>query len=127
MSFFDELTEKAKNVANTASEKAKEVADSAKINAAILKERRELDRSYRAIGQWFVAESQTEIPDAIADVVAAAKASLEKIQELKESREVAEKREAEETEAAEEGKVCPVCGKVSDSKFCPNCGAPLEN
>ncbi len=129
MSFFDELTEKAKNVAANAGEKAKEVADSAKISAAILKERRELDKSYLAIGQWFVGETHGEVPEAIADAGAAAKASLEKIQQLKDSREAAEKKEAENAEiveSAQPGKVCPVCGKISDSKFCPHCGAPLE-
>ena len=51
MSFFDELTQKAKTVAGNvsekakeASEKAKEVADSAKISAAIMAEKRELDK-----------------------------------------------------------------------------------
>ena len=26
---------------------------------------------------------------------------------------------------AEHDIVCPVCGKISDSKFCPHCGAPM--
>ena len=49
MSFFDELTQKAKVVAATASEKAREAADSAKISASIIAEKRELDKNYRAI------------------------------------------------------------------------------
>ena len=127
MSFFDELTQKARVVAATASEKAREAADSvsAKISAAILTEKRELDRNYRAIGQWYVGEYQ-EVPEAIADVVAAVKASQEKIEQLQATREKAENEEASiETEAVA-GVVCPVCGKISDSKFCPHCGAPLE-
>ena len=86
MSFFDELTQKAKVVAATASEKAREAADSAKISAAILTEKRELDRNYRAIGQWYVSEYQ-EVPEAIADVIAAVRASQEKIAELQARRE----------------------------------------
>ena len=121
MSFFDELTQKAKVVADTATEKAKDVADSAKISVAIISEKRELDKSYRAIGQWYVSSSEEDIPAAIADVVAAAKASLEKIAVLQASRDAAETAEAE----AAEGKVCPVCGKISDTKFCPHCGAPM--
>ena len=125
MSFFDELTQKARVVAATASEKAREAADSAKISAAILTEKRELDKNYRAIGQWYVGEYQ-EVPEAIADVVAAVKASQEKIEQLQATREKAENEEASiETEAVA-GVVCPVCGKISDSKFCPHCGAPLE-
>ena len=121
MSFFDELTQKARVVAATASEKAREAADSAKISAAILTEKRELDRNYRAIGQWYVGEYQ-EVPEAIADVVAAVKASQEKITQLQALREV---KEAEEAAAGPDGKVCPVCGKISDTKFCPHCGAPM--
>lgn len=121
MSFFDDLTQKAKVVAATATEKAKEAADSAKISAAILSEKRELDKNYRAIGQWFVCEYTEEVPEAIADVVAAVKASQEKIAALQASREKA----AEELDEEPEGAVCPVCGKISDSKFCPHCGAPM--
>ena len=121
MSFFDELTQKARVVAATASEKAREAADSAKISAAILTEKRELDRNYRAIGQWYVGEYQ-EVPEAIADVVAAVKASQEKITQLQALREA---KEAEEAAAGPDGKVCPVCGKISDTKFCPHCGAPM--
>lgn len=123
MSFFDELTEKARSVAVSAEEKAREVADSAKISTAILQERRKLDRYYRAIGQWMIAEGPEAIPEAIAETVAAAKASLENIRQLKDRREAAEKKEAEE--AVEIGSVCPVCGKVSTSRFCPDCGTPL--
>ena len=81
MSFFDELTQKAKSVAATATEMAKEAAGSAKISAAILAEKREMDKNYRAIGQWFVCEYD-EAPEAIADVVAAVRASQEKIAQL---------------------------------------------
>ena len=82
MSFFDDLTQKAKAVATTAGEMAKDAADSAKISAAILAEKREMDKNYRAIGQWFVCEHGDEVPDAVADLVAAVKASQEKIVQL---------------------------------------------
>ena len=55
-------------------------------------------------------------------MIAAVRASQEKISELQASREAAE---SEEAAAQAEGKVCPVCGKISDSKFCPHCGAPM--
>ena len=123
MSFFDELTQKAKVVAATASEKAREAADSAKISASIIAEKRELDKNYRAIGQWYACEHlEGEVPEAIADVIAAVKASQEKITQLQALREV---KEAEEAAAGPDSKVCPVCGKISDTKFCPHCGAPM--
>lgn len=123
MSYFEEMTQKAKAAMSTAAGKAREVADSAKISAAIVAEKRELDKSYRAIGQWYACEyAEGEVPEAIADVMAAVRASQEKIAEMQARREEAETEEASQ----EEGKVCPVCGKISDSKFCPHCGAPME-
>lgn len=121
MSFFDDLTQKAKIVANAASEKAREAADSAKISADIIKERRELDKNYRAIGQWFVCEHEDAVPEAIADLVAAVQASRSRIEELQAMRERAETFADEKVS----GTACPVCGKVSSSKFCPHCGAPM--
>ena len=52
MSYFEEMTQKAREVVATAAEKARGAADSAKISAAIIAEKRELDKNYRAIGQW---------------------------------------------------------------------------
>jgi rubrerythrin len=122
MSFFDDLTQKARDVASTASEKAKEAADSAKLSAAILAERRELDKNYRAVGQWYVSEHGLDAAEAIADVVAACQVSQEKIAQFQASRDSVE---AQEAAMEPVGTVCPVCGKISDSKFCPHCGAPM--
>ena len=119
MSFFDDLTKKAKAVAATASEKAKEAADTAKISAAIIAEKREMDKNYRAIGQWFVCEYADNVPEAVADLVSAVQTSLLKIEELQASRASAE------GEPEEEGTACPVSGKMGTSKFCPHCGAPM--
>lgn len=124
MSYFEEMTQKARAAVSTAAEKARGVADSAKISAAIIAEKRELDKNYRAVGQWYACEhAEGEVPGAIADVIAAVRASQEKIAELQASREAAESAEAA---GQETGKVCPVCGRVGDTKFCPNCGAPME-
>lgn len=125
MSYFEDAKQKAREVAAAAAEKARAAADSAKISAAIVSERRELDRNYRAIGQWYACEyAQAETPEAIADVMAAVRASQERIAELQASREAAETAEA--AAAVESGKSCPVCGKISDTRFCPHCGAPME-
>ena len=121
MSFFDELTAKAKNVANVASNKARGAADSAKISADIVKERRVLDKNYRAIGQWFVAEYSDDAPEAIADLVAAVHASRSKIKELQDMRASAEDQPRPKRQTA-----CPVCGEATSSKYCPHCGAPVN-
>ena len=129
MAIFDELTkkaqayagaaaEKAKDIAGAAAEKAKAASDSAKVKMAIASE--QLEKNYRAIGEWFVSEFHGEVPEAVRDVVAAIAASKAKIAELQ--------TKEEEPEAPREThvlKTCPVCGAASDSKFCPDCGAPM--
>ena len=137
MAFFEELgkkaqavagvaAEKAKDLAGVASEKAKSVSDSAKASMEIISEQREMEKNYRALGEY-----EGEVPDAVKDVVAAVIASKERIGEL-EAAKAAKKEEeschcscqeqpAEETQQ----KVCPVCGESSDGKFCPKCGAPM--
>ena len=121
MSFFDDFSEKAKDIAGVASEKARDLADSAKTTAAILSEQREIDKNYRVIGEWFVNEYEGETPDAIADVVEAIKAGKTRIAELRLSRE----KEPADEKVVDVGKACPLCGIVSNGKFCPHCGAPM--
>lgn len=136
MAFFDELTkkaqlvagaaaEKAKDLAETATEKAKAATDAAKVNMEILSEQREIEKNYRAIGEWFVSEFQGEVPDAVKDVVAAVNASKEKIAHLEASKKKETVQEAEPVEESDDAKTCSVCGTVSDSNFCPHCGAPM--
>lgn len=136
MAFFDELTkkaqlvagaaaEKAKDLAETATEKAKAATDAAKVNMEILSEQREIEKNYRAIGKWFVSEFQGEVPDAVKDVVAAVNASKEKIAQLEASKKKETAQEAEPVEKSDDAKTCSVCGTVSDSNFCPHCGAPM--
>jgi rubrerythrin len=114
--------DKAKDLAEVAADKAKDLSDTAKINVAIMNEQRELEKNYRAIGEWFVSEHQGDIPDAVKDVVDAITASKERIAQLEADRPQ-KGSPAEESEVT--FKVCPVCGAASDSKFCPHCGAPM--
>ena len=118
---FDELTRKAKDVANKAADRTKDAAELVKLNVAIAGEQKEIDKNYRAIGEWFVSEYEGEIPDAVREAVEAVNAAKAKIAELENSRPVREETEPE----APAGKKCPICGAESDSKFCPQCGAPM--
>ena len=124
---IDELTKKAKDMAAAAADKAKGAADLAKINVAIAGEQREIDKTFRSIGEWFVNEYEGEIPDTVRELVEAVNASKAKIAELEASKPVKAEEEAGAPDEAETaGKACPICGAVSDSKFCPQCGAPKE-
>ena len=115
--------DKAKDLAEVAADKAQTLTDTAKINMSIMSEQRELEKNYRAIGEWFVSEYQGEIPDAVKDVVAAVAASKERIAQLEASKPQKDEPAVDESEVT--FKVCPVCGAASDSKFCPHCGAPM--
>ena len=121
--------DKARDLAEVAADKAKNATDTAKLNMAILTEQRELEKNYRAIGEWFISEYTGEIPDAVKDVVAAVNASKARIAEMeaeKASKSAAPANEqTKEEENAVSVKVCPVCGAASEDKFCPHCGAPM--
>ena len=136
MPFSEDLTKKAQQVAGAAAEKAKDLAgtatemakaaiDTAKMNMEILSEQREIEKNYRAIGEWFVSEFQGEVPDAVKDVVAAVNASKEEIAHREASKKKETAQEAEPVEKSDDAKTCSVCGTVSDSNFCPHCGAPM--
>ena len=121
--------DKARDLAEVAAEKAKSVSDSAKASMEIISEQREMEKNYRAIGEWFVSEYEGEVPDAVKDVVAAVNASKARIAEMeaeKASKSAAPANEqTKEEENAVSVKVCPVCGAASEDKFCPHCGAPM--
>ena len=134
MAFFDNFSKKVQDVAFVATEKAQQVAavagekanadaDKAKTEYEMASERRSMDKNYRAIGEWFVAEHQSDVPDAVKDVVAAVNASKERIAQLEASKPQKDEPAVDESEVT--FKVCPVCGAASDSKFCPHCGAPM--
>ena len=114
--FFDDFPQKAKSMAAAATEKARDVADSAKLTASILSEQRDLDKNYRAIGEWYVAQVNGEPPAEVADLVAAIRLSQARLEKLRASRQ--------REDAAQERR-CPLCGAVSSEKFCPRCGAPM--
>ena len=132
MAFLDDLSKKAKDLAAAAGEfavaageKAKDATEVARINVAIASEQRDIDKNYRNIGERFVNEYSGAIPEAVKDLVEAVAASKAKTAELEASKPGKdEPGPAAETEA-KPGKTCPICGTESDSKFCPQCGAPM--
>ena len=134
MSVFNDLTKKAQTAAVQATDMAKYWADVAKIRVSIAGEQKEIDKNCLEIGRWFISDYEGEIPEGVKDLVDAVNASKAKIEELEASKpakpaasETDDAEEEAEAEAEEEpaGKPCPICGKVSDSRFCPHCGAPM--
>ena len=121
MTFFDNLTKKARNVVAVAADKAKDTAELTKLSVAIASEQREMDKNHRSIGEWYVNEYHGEIPDDIRSLVEAVAASKAKIAEL-EAAKIATKENAPVMPAE---KNCPICGTQTTTKFCPQCGAPL--
>lgn len=126
LEFLNEIGEKARKAAVYASETAKAVAETAKINVQIANEQHNMDKNYKAIGEWFVAEYQGEYPEAIRDMVAAIAESKAKIAELQAAKETPEEEVVVEATIVEEvKKTCSNCGAVVDGKFCSCCGAPV--
>ena len=127
MGVFDNLAQKGKEITSVVSDKAKDAAELVKINVAIAGEQKDIDKNCLAIGQWFVSDYKGEIPEGVQDLVEAVNASKAKIAELEASKPVKTEEPAAAAEEGEEaaGKPCPICGEVSNSKFCPNCGAPM--
>ena len=123
MAFFDELTKKAKDVAAVAADKAKDAAELTKLSVAIAGEQREIDKNYRIIGEWFVNEYEGEIPDAGGDMGEAVNAAKAKIAEMEAAKGATKDEPVVEVVTAE--KTCPIFGAKADSKFCPQCGAPM--
>ena len=126
LEFLNSLGEKAKEVAFTAGEKAKAAAETAKVNVQIMNEQRSIDKSYKAIGEWFVSEFQGEIPAEVKDLVDSINAAKLRIAELQAQPE--EEIEVEIIVEEEEivKKFCVGCGAEVTGKFCSNCGAPQE-
>ena len=124
---FEDLTQRAKDLAYVAADKAKDAADLVRINLAIAGEQKDMDKSFRLIGEWFVSEYEGEIPDAVKDLVESVHASEQRIAELEDSKpgRNVELDYPEEAAAQQGQRTCPICGAMSDSRFCPQCGAPM--
>ena len=121
--YTQEQVDKIFFAAAVAADKAKDAAEITKLTVAISGEQREIDKNYRAIGEWYVNEYEGEISDGVRDLVEAVVASKARIAEL-EAAKVAAKEGGPVVEV-DDAKICPICGAEADSKFCPQCGAPM--
>ena len=88
-------TEKAQGAAAAAGGKAEALKEYAEEKAGALKEyagektalvsaKRDLAKSYQALGEWYAAQCGDNAPEAVADVVKAIRAAQAKIAELRE-------------------------------------------
>lgn len=134
MGLFDDLSKKVQNVAFAAAdkaqgvaavagEKAQEVADRAKTEYAITQEKRSLEKNFRAVGEWYVSTLGEEVPEAVADIVMAIRASQVNIEALEAARD--SKNEDADAEPSEV-KYCPNCGEVVTGRFCSKCGTEVQ-
>ena len=96
----------------------------------IISEQREMEKNYRAIGEWFVSEYEGEVPDAVKDVVAAVIASKERIGELEAAKAAKKEEEScpcscQEQPAEEvEKKVCPCAASPPTVSSAPSAAPP---
>lgn len=131
MSVLNDLPGRAKEVASVVADRAREAAELLKTNISIAGEQKDIEKNCLAIGLWFVSDYEGEVPDGVRELVDAVNASKAKIAELEASKPkksetpAAAAVEEEEDDDKPAGKSCPICGEVSDSKFCPHCGAPM--
>jgi len=84
MSNFEEIRRRAQDAAAVAGEKAEAVKLAAKTGVAIAAERRSLEKSYQALGEWFAAQCGCDdVPEGVADILAAIRASQDKLELLR--------------------------------------------
>lgn len=137
MAFFDEFgrtvrdaasvaAEKAKDIAAQAADKAKSTAERTKLSVSIAAEQREIERNCRLIGSWFVSEYDGELPEAVRGLAESVNACKARIAQLEERRSALGGLFGCQEEPEDGQRPCPVCGCVSDSRFCPQCGAPMD-
>ena len=114
---FEELRDRAGDVASATSKKVAEIYATAKIKFAIGEKRSELRTLYRELGKLVYDSSKGEadenVNNDIEDKIAEIDIVKEVISEL-----------LEQEESAKNTKICPYCDeRVPESaKFCPNCG-----
>lgn len=75
--------EKAQDAAAAAGEKAGVVKDVAKTNVSLVTEKRNLEKCFQALGEWYAAQCGDEAPEGAADLLKAIRDSQAKLEELR--------------------------------------------
>lgn len=75
--------EKAQEAAAVAGEKAGVIKDVAKTNVSLVTEKRNLEKCYQALGEWYAVQLGDEAPEGAADLLKAIRDSQAKLEELK--------------------------------------------
>lgn len=77
-------TEKAQGMAAAAGEKASAVKEVAKTNISLVTEKRNLEKAYQALGEWFAAQCGCDdVPEGAAEMLAEIRALEDKLETLK--------------------------------------------
>ena len=77
-------TEKAQGVAAVAGEKASAVKEVAKTNISLVTEKKNLEKAYQALGEWFAAQCGCDdVPEGAAEKLAEIRALEDKLETLK--------------------------------------------
>lgn len=132
MAFFEKLGKKIGDAAEAAGDKAKDFAEITKLNNSISAEKKEIDRLIVELGKWaFEAEkSNPESPVAIqCSKILESKKNIESFQEKIEEIKSGPDLEAPVPEVENlEIVTCKNCGAIvpEGSKFCPECGTPVD-
>ncbi len=119
MAFFDELRDRATDMAQITGKKVEEVYGATKIKIKIADKQSALRNLYRELGEITYENAKKDEPDldAVEDKVAEIDLALEIIEALK-----ADERKLKNTIE------CPECGEDvnSDANFCPKCGYGIK-
>lgn len=113
---FNDLLEKAKKGGKVVADKASDLTEQARITAALINERSELDTLYKELGRLVYFASKNEDNIDLEESFAKIDEKREKIQSLE-----------DKSNEIKGTKICSVCGKKcdSDAQYCSTCGNKL--